>query len=302
LKDYTKNSVLDWTDDTEITTITPAIIDKSKFIYVQEMGVMHAFPTFYTKRENLPSYLLVYTEGGRACLRYHNREYHLVPGDAFFIYCMEYQHYFVESKENWDCRFVHIYGPGAIRQYYDIFVRSTGYVIHLPSTSKVPMYITRIIECYKPRHKNSDLIAAMHIIQLLTEIVLNAESAANYEHANYVQDVAQYIDENYDQDLSLEVLAEKFNVTKSYLPRQFKAQMGLTPTEYLTQVRIQAAKEILRKSNTPIHEVAKMVGVDNISYFIKLFKKYEQLTPHAYRNKWSGKDSPVPLFKASESK
>ena len=287
MKDYTPNSALDWTDDTQITTITPAIIDRSKFLYVQEMGVMHARPTFFTKRENLPSYLLLYTDGGNVCLRYQKREYHLGAGDFFFIDCMKYQHYFVESKENWDCRFVHIYGPETIRQYYDIFVRNTGYALHLPPLSKVPLYINQIIDSYRPRHKNSDLIAARHIIDLLTEAVLNSEGVISVERAEYMQDIVQYIDEHYEQDITLDTLSKKFGISQSYLPKQFKAQMGVTPTEYLCQVRVQAAKDLLRRSDMPIYEVAQNVGIHNVSYFIKVFKKYEELTPYTYRNTWT---------------
>lgn len=287
MKDYTPNSALDWTDETDITTITPAIIDRSRFLYVQEMGIMHAYPTFFTKRENLPSYLLLCTDSGNACLQYRGREYHLCAGDFFFIDCMEYQHYYTESKENWICRFVHIYGPEIIRHYYDIFVRNTGYVMHLPALSKVPLYIMQIIESYKPRRKNSDLIAAMHIIQLLTEAVLNSDGTVSNERAGYVQDVARYIDEHYEQDITLENLSKKFNISRSYLPKQFKSQIGVTPTEYLSQVRVQAAKELLRRSDTPIYDVAQSVGIDNVSYFIKLFKKYEQTTPYIYRKTWN---------------
>lgn len=287
MKDYTKNARLDWTEETEITTITPSIIDKTRFLYVQEMGVMYANTAFYTKRDNLPSYLLLYTDSGNACLQYRNREYHLVPGDAFFIDCMEYQYYYVESENTWDCRFVHIYGPDVITRYYDAFVRAAnGNVLHLPASSKVPMFITRVIESYRPRHKNSDLIAAMYLIRLLTEIVLNAESDDSMEGSGRMYDIAQYIDENYDKPINLDVLSQKFNVSKSYLPKRFKAQVGMTPTEYLCHVRIRAAKVLLRRSVVPISEVARLVGIDNTSYFIKLFKKYEQFTPLAFRSKW----------------
>ena len=287
MKDYTTNSALDWSDDTNIMTITPAIIDRSKFIYAQEIGIMHAYPTFYTKRENLPSYLLLYTEGGKACLHYHNKVHHLEKGDFFFIDCMEYQYYYVESEEGWDTRFVHIYGPETIRQYYDIFVQNTGNTLHLPPFSKIPKYITRIIESYNPRNKNSDLLAAMYIIQLLTETVLNSENPAAGSQTGYVQDIARYISDHYMENLTLDTLAKQFDVSRSYFPKQFKAQIGVTPTEYLCQIRIQNAKKMLRHSDAPIYYIAQSVGIDNVSYFIKLFKKYEQLTPYSYRNIWN---------------
>ena len=287
MKDFTRNSHLDWTEETEITTITPSIIDITKFIYVQEMGIMHACPTFDTKREKLPSYLLLYTDAGKVCLHYHDRVYHLQAGDVFFIDCMDYQYYYVESEDNWVCRFVHIYGPDVIKQYYDAFVRAVnGNAYSLSSSSRVPMFISRIIESHKPHQKNSDLIAAMYIIRLLTEIVLNAEEDQSLESASHIQDIASYIEEHYDQDLNLDFLSQKFGVSKSYLPKRFKAQIGFTPTEFLSHMRIREAKEMLRKTDEPISTIACRVGISNVSYFIKLFKKYEQFTPLAFRNKW----------------
>lgn len=286
MKDYTKNSALDWTNDTDITTITPGIIDKDKWLYVQEMGIMHAYPTFYTKRDSLPSYLLLYTEGGKVCLKYHNMEYHLSVGDFFFIDCMEYQYYYVESEENWDCRFVHIYGPNVIPRYYNTFVSNTGYAMHLPPHSQIPLYITQIIENYKPKHKNSDLLAAMHITQLLTEAVLNSENTSIQERANHIEEIAQYITDHFEQDLTLETLAQQFHVSRSYLPKQFKAQIGVTPNEYLCQVRIQASKELLRWTDMSIHDISQKIGISNASYYIKLFKKYENQTPQVFRNIW----------------
>lgn len=291
MKDYTKNSRLDWTPETSITTITPSIIDKDKFLYVQEMGIMYGYPTFYTRRENLPSFELLYTEAGRACLEYNGRVYHLEAGDFFFIDCMDYHYYYVESEHTWDCRFVHIYGLDVIRRYYTQFVAAAGgYVIHTPPSSKIPMYITSIIHSYEPRRKNSDLIAAMHILQLLTEAVLNAENDESSEGSNKIQDIAQYIDEYYDQDIDLDMLSSYFSISKSYLPKVFKAQIGCTPTEYLSRVRIQSAKELLRRTDAPVRDIARMVGIDNFSYFIKLFKKYESFTPLDFRKKWGKKE------------
>ena len=130
----------------------------------------------------------------------------------------------------------------------------------------------------------------MHILQLLTEAVLNAENDESSEGSNKIQDIAQYIDEHYDQDIDLDMLSSYFSISKSYLPKVFKAQIGCTPTEYLSRVRIQSAKELLRRTDAPVRDVARMVGIDNFSYFIKLFKKYESFTPLDFRKKWGKKE------------
>ena len=70
------------------------------------------------------------------------------------------------------------------------------------------------------------------------------------------------------------------------MQRQFKAHFGVSPAQYLNNLRINRAKELLRTTALPIYEICEQIGVENASYLIKLFRAHEGMTPYAYRKMW----------------
>lgn len=95
--------------------------------------------------------------------------------------------------------------------------------------------------------------------------------------------VTTYIDSHYQESLSLDTLAQLSHGSPYHLQRIFKKVKGITPVYYIQQLRINAAKAMLRESNLPITEIAALVGLPNTSYFITLFKQKTGQTPETYR-------------------
>lgn len=96
--------------------------------------------------------------------------------------------------------------------------------------------------------------------------------------------VLRYIHEHYqDSNLSLAVIAEELNVSSGYLPRYFKEQHGDSLLDVLNQVRIQHAKRLLQEGRLTVAEIATTVGYYNSNAFIRVFKKYEGVTPGQFK-------------------
>lgn len=81
---------------------------------------------------------------------------------------------------------------------------------------------------------------------------------------------------------SLNSLADRFFINKSYLSRIFKETTGYTITEYINISRIQAVKKILMKDELTISEVAAAVGYGNLTYFERMFNKVTETSPLKY--------------------
>ena len=95
----------------------------------------------------------------------------------------------------------------------------------------------------------------------------------------------KYIDENYTRyDLSLDLVAQELQITAAYLCRLIKQQTGMNYKEYLTRMRMEEAKKLLRNKNANIADVCEKAGYTNVSHFIKTFQKYEGTTPAKYRD------------------
>jgi AraC-like DNA-binding protein/mannose-6-phosphate isomerase-like protein (cupin superfamily) len=92
-----------------------------------------------------------------------------------------------------------------------------------------------------------------------------------------------YIEENYSQNLSCEMIAQQVALSSSYLGQVFQFSTGFSLMEYLTHVRIERAKELLKHGKVPIYIVAQRVGYNSPNYFSRVFKKHEGISPGEYR-------------------
>ncbi len=95
--------------------------------------------------------------------------------------------------------------------------------------------------------------------------------------------VISYLHQNYDQDISLETTAKHFFVDKSYLCKLFKKHIARNFNDYLMQIRINKAKELLNNPEYTVNAVSNKVGYSDYSYFGKIFKKMIGITPSEYK-------------------
>ena len=95
--------------------------------------------------------------------------------------------------------------------------------------------------------------------------------------------VAAYINNNYNEDISLNSLAERFFISPCYLSRTFKRITGSSFTEYVTGVRIKEARRLLLKSEMSVAEIAISVGFKSTTHFGRAFKTLVGVSPLSYR-------------------
>lgn len=98
------------------------------------------------------------------------------------------------------------------------------------------------------------------------------------------EEITNFMNENLAQ-ISLSVLTEKFHFQEDYFNRLLKAQSGLTYTEYLQQLRLKRAEELLVSTNYNIDYIMELIGYHNKGYFYKIFTERYKLTPAQFRKK-----------------
>lgn len=99
-----------------------------------------------------------------------------------------------------------------------------------------------------------------------------------------VHEIKGYIDVHYMDDISVESLADQFQISVSHFNRIFKQTFQTNCKEYVTTVRVEKAKEYLAGSVLTVSEVGSMVGYPDANYFTKVFRKKTGMTPKEYRN------------------
>lgn len=101
-----------------------------------------------------------------------------------------------------------------------------------------------------------------------------------------IEKARQYIEENFEkEECSLTNVANHVNLVPSYFSRLFKSETGINFLEYLTKLRVNAAIELLDKSNLRINEICLAVGYESQRYFTKVFKKQMGCLPTEYRKR-----------------
>lgn len=98
-----------------------------------------------------------------------------------------------------------------------------------------------------------------------------------------VNQVADYLGRHPETSESLEELAKRFYISKSYLSRIFREVTSFTVNEYKNVSRIKKSQQLLLHSDCSITEVSDLLGFENLTYYERVFKKYTGVTPLKYR-------------------
>ena len=112
-----------------------------------------------------------------------------------------------------------------------------------------------------------------------------------------VEQVLEYLRQNYAQDIEFAQIADAYHISSAYLCKIFKDQVGMTPSRYRNAFRVNVAKELLMKTDLPIKTIAERAGFTDQFYFSKIFKKIAGDSPAQFREGQAGSTS---IFDSNE--
>lgn len=149
-----------------------------------------------------------------------------------------------------------------------------------------PLYIDEMSGRFAQEIEKSTSLEALsslgrEMVHRYSNLVRN-HSMRGYSPA--VQKVINYIDFNYQEDLSLKKIADLFSISPSYLSALFKKETGSTLTEYINNKRIDISVSLLNTTDSSIQNIAAQVGFLDVNYYTRIFKKLKGISPSAYRS------------------
>ncbi|RED54425.1 response regulator [Cohnella lupini] len=122
------------------------------------------------------------------------------------------------------------------------------------------------------------------ISQFVLQLIKAVAGVEGEKHTPLIRQLKELIKREYARPLSIDYLAEQVYMSPNYLRTIFKEYTGYTVLEYVTQVRMDQAMEMLQDGSLKIHEISTKVGYENASHFCAIFHKKRGLTPNQYRN------------------
>ncbi|MCR5545053.1 MAG: helix-turn-helix transcriptional regulator [Lachnospiraceae bacterium] len=135
---------------------------------------------------------------------------------------------------------------------------------------------------------NANTISQMEKInhKMIQEFCDYIAMQKKHQYSALVQSILYTMTQNYNTPLTVQQLAKDFHISESYMITVFKKETGVTPAEYLRNIRLENAASLLISSHEKIQEVSCKVGIYDSNYFVKLFKAKYDLTPREYRKKY----------------
>ena len=148
-----------------------------------------------------------------------------------------------------------------------------------------PMHIHRLSSHYAAQIENIRTIKQS--LSLQEEMIRSFCQLVKHHSLNrysyYVGRAIVLIQHDLTADLRLKTIAESLNVNSSYLSSLFHKEYGCTLTEFINSQRIDRGIQLLQQTTKPVQEIAAECGIQDVNYFIKLFKKQTGFTPSRYR-------------------
>lgn len=130
-----------------------------------------------------------------------------------------------------------------------------------------------------------DILFLENYPRIIMNVMLQYEQyTKNLKSGNHpiINKVLQILEKEYRNELPLEEMAQRMNVTPEYLSSLFMKELGIKYTTYRAQIRIDVAKRLLQEGKLKIYEVAEASGFPDVKYFTKVFKKYTGTSPGEY--------------------
>ena len=125
--------------------------------------------------------------------------------------------------------------------------------------------------------------------RIFSTVLAFRNSQANHERLLILQQAKAFLDENFtDPDMKMSRVAQEFNISPSHFSTIFRQDLGITYRDYLSKLRINYAKQLLRTTNLKCSEIAYRSGFNDSHYFSVVFKKKTGLTPRQFRAQSQG--------------
>lgn len=265
------------------------------FIYVEsqiripsfQMGYAH-FHTYYE---------IFYLKSGKCTYTVNKKRYRLEAGDIFIVAPGDSHSTFYEGSS--PCERIIVYSKldqlsvafwDSHPQIRTSFQKTGRVLINEYGREQINVIIDQMEQEHHMPLSFSEEIMKLLLMELLlcidrSGIFVYECIEQPYNPSQDIEKALRYIDMNYKTQITLDEVADKINLTPTYLSRKFRKVTGTTFKEYLTQIRIKQASQALLTTDDSITQIALDCGFGSSNYFKDIFKKMTGVSPRTYRKR-----------------
>ncbi len=250
-------------------------------IYLVNMG-LHDLQPHIVREEGFGFPQILYCTKGSGTFLYNGKKKTIAPYTAIFIPA-GLPHEYYPNEEIWDIHWI-VPSGSALDELFLHFDFDGLCFFELGDVKMLEHHFRKMHDALMSDKIYGNYRASGYLYDFLIEFYRLATEAGTAVTANSAVIMAvDYINANYTDEITMEQLCDVAGVSKQHLCRLFRSTLNSRPMEYTAKRRIQAAKELLTDTNLSVEEIAEQTGFCTGSYFCKLFRRYEGMTPTQFR-------------------
>lgn len=223
-------------------------------------------------RQGFDAFCLTYVAEGTGRLVLDGTVHHPAAGQLAFYDLMQ-PNLFTAADGPLVVESLYVYGPN-VRQIYDRFHAEYG---NLLSGFDGGRFTRAVRELYSAEAE------AWRISEIVYGLLMEVLSYCHEQDGSDVARAVAFIREHFSEDITLEDMAGAAFLSKYYFLRKFRSRTGMTPKEFLEEVRFDRSKQLLENSGMSVEAIAESVGCKDARTLVSLFRERTGVTPSAYR-------------------
>lgn len=241
-----------------------------------------------TRPKGRIDYLIIYVASGKAHFHFKENEEETVvsAGSAVLYGPREYQKYAFYGQDNADIYWIHFTGAAAKELLKKADMMNNKHIYYAGFCAEYIRIFRKVISELQTGNIYSDEMAALQFQQLLIEIC-----RANENHKipqsmiipAEIEKLIWHLKEHYSDEFVMERYVKEHYLSSSSLLRAFRKYTGNTPLQFLINIRLNHAMDLLKTTDCTIGEISVMIGYDNPLYFSRLFSRHVGVSPREYR-------------------
>lgn len=283
-----------------IKYFTPNNTEKEKRIYVstigyEEIAPQQQYPTrchpegYYFNPEEgrvLQEYQIVYFVEGEGKLHLKSGTYQLHPGTVIVISPGTWHSYYPTPETGWKQYWIGFKGD-FVNEWMQDATRSTGKPVF--RVGRNPEILALFRKAVEIADNNPDINLIGGLINYLVNMVWNVagntpDNEITTEHDEKINRACELLRDSLSDNLRIEEIASQVGLSYPHFRKLFKQKMNMSAQQYLMQLRMQKAADMLMSTDEPVKNVAYTLGYDQPAYFSYCFHKVIGLTPKEYRD------------------
>lgn len=257
--------------------------ERQAFLHLLASGNIFCEDLFSFSFRPMECFLMLYTRAGFGTLSRAGGTLSL-PGNHLLVLDCAQRFTLQGGLLPWSFQILFFSGaPAAL--FGRLLAAGNAPLFFLPGYSALPKSLNRLLAIPCAVGLSDFLLMQQLLNEICTQAALSLRphAARRADVPAYLMEIKDSFDNRFCEEFSLAAAQERYQVSRYRICREFAARFGEPPLRYLNRRRMDAAKEMLLTTELHVHEISSLVGIENASHFISLFKKYTGTTPGTFR-------------------